>query len=173
MEMFRPDIYQQSIFKIDYKKLKKSGIKCLLFDLDNTLSAMSISMPDAKTKSLISTLDDMGFKVIIMSNSGKKRVEPFKEHLNVDAAFKSFKPLKKKYLKILKIYNYKDTEIAAIGDQLITDIYGANRMGFTSILVNPIGDYDFTISKFSQILERKIYRKLNKLGLLTKGKYYD
>ena len=131
-----------------YQKIKGTVV---LFDLDNTISAMSLSLPDAKTKSLMSTLNDMGFKIIIMSNSGKNRVEPFKDHLNVDAAFKSFKPLKKKYLKILKIYNYKDTEIAAIGDQLVTDIYGANRMGFTSILVNPIGDYDFTISRTKSI----------------------
>ncbi len=173
MELFRPDIYQKSIFTIDYKKLKKSGIKCLLFDLDNTLSAMSISLPDAKTKSLIASLTDLGFRVIIVSNSSKKRIEPFKDHLNVDAAARSFKPLKNKYLKIQKIYNLKDTEIAAIGDQLITDIYGANRMGFTSILVNPISNYEFFISKFSQFFERKVYKKLNKMGLLTKGKYYD
>ncbi len=173
MEKFRPDIYQKSIFTIDYNKLKKSGIKCLLFDLDNTLSSMSSNMPDTKTKSLIASLNDLGFRVIIISNSKKNRIEPFKDHLNVDAAANSFKPFKNKYTKIQKIYNLKDTEIACIGDQLVTDILGANRMGFTSILVNPISTYDFKISKITQILERKVYKKLNKMGLLTKGNYYD
>ena len=37
MDKFIPDIYQKSIYDINYKKLKKRGIKCILFDLDNTL----------------------------------------------------------------------------------------------------------------------------------------
>lgn len=173
MELFRPDIYKQSIFEINYRNLKKIGIKCLIFDLDNTIASMSKGLPDDKTKSLIASLSDMDFKVIIVSNSGKKRVGPFKDSLNIDAAARAFKPLKKKYKKILDIYNLKDTEVAAIGDQLITDIYGANRMGFVSILVNPIGNYDFAVSKFSQIVEKLTYKKLKKQGLLSKGNYYD
>ena len=36
MAIFKPDIYKKNIFDIDYLKLKKDGIKCLVFDLDNT-----------------------------------------------------------------------------------------------------------------------------------------
>ena len=38
LKRFIPDVYQENIFTINYKKLKKTGIKCLLFDLDNTIS---------------------------------------------------------------------------------------------------------------------------------------
>ena len=37
MEKYVPDIYQKSVYDIDYSKLKSRGIKCLLFDLDNTI----------------------------------------------------------------------------------------------------------------------------------------
>ena len=37
-DKFVPDIYAKSIFLINYKKLRKSGIKCLLFDLNNTIA---------------------------------------------------------------------------------------------------------------------------------------
>ena len=37
-DLLIPDIYDQSIYTINYKKLKKNGIKCLLFDLDNTIA---------------------------------------------------------------------------------------------------------------------------------------
>ena len=37
MNIFYPDIYAKNIFEIDYEKLKNKGIKCLVFDLDNTL----------------------------------------------------------------------------------------------------------------------------------------
>ena len=53
MDIFAPDIYEQSIFNINYKALKKSGIKCLLFDLDNTLAPIKSTMPGIKEKELI------------------------------------------------------------------------------------------------------------------------
>ena len=91
MDIFAPDIYVQSIFNINYKALKKSGIKCLLFDLDNTLAPIKSTMPGIKEKELIEGLKDMGFKVIIISNSGKTRLESFKEGFNVDTAANSKK----------------------------------------------------------------------------------
>lgn len=168
-----PDIYQKSIYKIDYKKLKKAGIKCILFDLDNTIAPVSVSVPNKKMKDLIEEVKDMGFKVIIMSNSPKSRVEPFKEMLNVDCSASSMKPLSKKYKKIMKIYNFKDIEIAAVGDQLLTDIYGANRMGITTILINPLSTNDIVFTKFNRMIEKYIIKKLSKKGLLKKGNYYD
>ncbi len=173
MDIFVPDIYAQSIFTINYKALKKSGIKCLLFDLDNTLAPIKTSIPGVKEKELLEGLKEMGFKIIIMSNSGKKRLQPFKEKFNVDTAFSSCKPFKKKYQKIMEMFNFKDIQIAAIGDQLLTDILGANRMGFTSILTNPISKEDFIGTKFNRMIERFIMKRLSKKGLFTKGVYHE
>lgn len=173
LEKFVPDIYAKSIFLINYKKLKRMGIKCILFDLDNTIAPNSIKKPSKKTIDLFEELKDFGFKLIIMSNAPKSRVEPFKSILNVDCAAFSFKPKKDKYLKIMKIYNLKPNEICAVGDQLITDIFGANNLDITSILVNPISPKDFFTTNFSRFLERKILKKLAKKDLLIIGKYYD
>ena len=122
MDKFIPDIYQKSIYDINFKKLKKRGIKCLLFDLDNTLITYEDREINNKVKNLFAKLED-DFKVIIMSNSGKKRLTPIKEALNVDVAYSSRKPFKYKYKKILALYGFKDYEVAAIGDQLITVIW--------------------------------------------------
>ena len=173
MEKFVPDIYQKCIFTIDYKKMKKSGIKCLLFDLDNTISPLSVKKPDKKTIDLFEELKDMGFKVIIVSNNIKTRVAPFKDILNVDASHSSGKPFKHKYNKIMKIYGFKDTEIAAIGDQILTDIYGANRMQFTSVYVNPLDKSDAFVTKLNRFIERRIIKRLTKKGLFEVGVYYD
>lgn len=173
LNKFIPDIYQKSIYEINYKKLKNIGIKCLIFDLDNTIAPLNNKKPTKKLKDLIEELKDMKFKVIILSNSAKKRVEPFKDILAVDSAYFSFKPLKKKYKKILNIYNFKPNQIAAIGDQLLTDIWGANRMEFTSILVNPIGTTDYAVTKINRFIEPFIYNKLEKKELLKKGVYYE
>ena len=173
MDKFAPDIYSQSIFSINYKKLKKNGIKCLLFDLDNTIAPIHTKKPGVKEKELINGLQEMGFKVILFSNSGKTRLQPFKDAFNIDTAANSKKPLKGKYQKIMKLYNFKESEIACIGDQLLTDILGANRVGLTSILINPVSNVDFFATKFNRLLERPIRHYLQKKGLLTKGEYHD
>ena len=173
INLFVPDIYQKSIYDINYKKLKKNGIKCLAFDLDNTLVSANVRVPHKKLKDLIEDLKEMGFKVIIISNTYKSRVEVFKDGLCVDSSFMSMKPFKRKYLKVLKIYKYKPSQIACIGDQLLTDILGANKMGFTSILINPIGTMDFVFTKINRLVESFIYNTLERKDLLKKGQYYE
>jgi len=172
MDMFIPDIYAQSIYTINYKKLKKNGIKCLLIDLDNTIAPYKIDEPDIKVKELFARLES-DFKIIIMSNSGKKRLRPFKEKLNVDVAFSSKKPLKGKYKKILELYRFKTPEVACIGDQILTDVLGANRMGFTSILINKMAKYETFNTRINRFFEGFILRSLSKKGILVSGEYYD
>ncbi len=166
-------MYQRSIYNIDYEALKKRGIKCLIFDLDNTISPINVPVPDKEVKDLFAELNYLGFKIIILSNSKKARVEPFKEKLNVDSSYHSHKPFKKKYKKILRIYDFKDTEIACIGDQLLTDIYGANRMSFLSILVNPMSNEEYLPTRINRTLEKAIFKILAKRGLFLKGQYYE
>ncbi len=173
MDKFRPDIYKKSIYDIDYEKLKKIGIKCLIFDLDNTIAPINMDMPDKKLLDFFAYLEDLGLKCILLSNASKKRVQPFKEHCNIDSSYKSRKPLKKKYRKILEMYSYKDIEIACIGDQLLTDIYGANRLGLTSILVNPISKKEKMGTKINRIIENRIFAYFEKRGIFKKGNYYE
>jgi len=172
MENFIPDIYQKNIYDIDYQKLKDKGIKCLLFDLDNTIVPVKEDLPSKKLKEFFVSLEK-DFKLIIVSNSNKKRLIPFKEGLNIDVAASARKPSKKKYIKIMNMYKFKEFEIAAIGDQLLTDINGANRVGITSILINPIGDYEKPWTKINRFFEKFILRQLKRKGILIKGEYYD
>ena len=172
MDIFIPDVYQKSIYTINYKKLKKNGIKCLLFDLDNTIAPYKVTEPDVKVKELFARLEE-DFKVIILSNSPKNRIRPFKEKLNVDCAYSSRKPFKTKYKKILEIYNFEIDEVACIGDQILTDILGANRMGFTSILVNRVAKYETIFTKFNRFFEGFILKNLAKKNILVSGEYYD
>lgn len=172
-DKFVPDMYQKSVYTIDYKKLKKMGIKCILFGLNNTLIPTSVNKPDKRLKMLFYELKKMGFKLIILSNSPKSRVEIFKDVLQVDSAAFSFKPRKDKYLKIINNYGFKSTEIVSIGDKFVTDIYGANRMNITSILVNSMSEQDFFISKFNKLFERFIFKFLIGKGLFVRGKYYE
>lgn len=173
MNYFYPDIYQKSIYTINYNKLLENGIKCLLFDLDNTCVPYIESKPNKKLKNHFDELKDMGFKVIIFSNSGRKRLEPFKKELNVDCSSNCKKPFKSKFIKLLDTYNYKLSEVAIIGDQLITDIYGGNKIGITTILVNPISKNEMVFTKINRFIEKKKINKMIKQGIFKIGEYYD
>ena len=173
MDIFVPDMYQKSIYTIDYEKLMSDGIRCLLFDLDNTCVPYVEKGPSKKLKNLFDTLKEYGFKVIIFSNASKKRLEPFKNGLVVDCSYSSKKPSKRKFLKVLKMFGYDLSETAIIGDQLFTDIYGGNRVGIKTILVNPMSDKDLFVTKIFRILEKKQYKKMSRRGILTMGKYYE
>lgn len=173
IEKVIPDIYQKSIYYINYDKLYKKGIRCIIFNLDNTITPSYIKKPTKRLKKLFDELRDKGFKVIIMSNAPKHRIEPFKTYLNVDACAFSLKPRKNKYERIMEKFKYKHTEVAAVGDQLLTDIYGANKLDITSILVNPLTDKDFSVTFINRIIEKIIYDRLDKKDLFMKGKYYE
>ncbi len=172
-DKFIPDKYFKSIYDINYKALKKSGIKCLIFDISNTLESESTLAPSRKVKDLFEDLKEMDFKIILMSNGLKKNVIPFKELLCVDSSYLAFKPLKRKYKKILNIFHYSTHEVAAIGDQLFFDILGANRMHFTSILVNPISADEFAIARFNRKVENAVINKLTKKDYFKRGRYYE
>lgn len=173
MEIYVPDMYQKSIYSIDYKKLLSRGIKCLLFDLDNTIVPIKMKEPNQKAKDLFNELKEMGFKVIIFSNSPKSRLKPFKEELKVDCSASTRKPKSKKFLQVLDIYGFAVSEVAIIGDEILTDVLGGNRVGITTILVNPISKKDMFSAKFRRIYEKHIMQKLRNKDLFSKGRYYE
>ena len=174
MDNFIPDIYQKSIYHVDYEKLLDSGIKCILFDLDNTCVPYKDKEPNKRLIELFEMLKDMDFKLIIFSNAPKRRIRPFKKALNVDCLARAGKPRKTSFLKILKLFNYNLSDVAIIGDQLYKDILGGNKVGIKTILVNPMSLDDMIITKyFFRPLEKRKYKLLEKKGLLKRGKYYE
>ena len=114
----------------------------------------------------------MGFRVIIFSIAKKKKIQPFKEKLEVDCSAKSRKPFKKKFNKVIKEYRFAENEIALIGDQLLTDILGGNRVGIYTILVERISSKESILIKSKRIIEKILRLRLKKLGFI-KGNYYD
>ena len=170
---FIPDIYQKSIYTIDYKKLKNRGIKCILLDVDNTLAPLHYQKPTKKMRDLIEKIKELGIKVILLSNASKKRLKPFKEKLELDCAYLAMKPCSFKYRKILKEYGFQINEVACIGDQLFTDILGGNYIGITTILVNPIGIKEHFFTKVNRFLERLIIKRAMRKNMFKKGEYYD
>ncbi len=173
MDKYVPDMYQKDIYSINYDLLSSRGIKCLLFDLDNTLARVDENKPSDKVIKLFNELKAKGFKIIIFTNSKSKRVQPFKNILEVDCCPFACKPFSRKFLSIIKIYNLKFSELAIIGDSMMDDICGGNKVGITTILIEQLGSKEFFIAGLKRKRERKIIKKLRANNLFVKGNYYE
>lgn len=173
MEKYVPDVYQKSIYAVDYQKLIDRGVKCILFDLDNTLVPFHIKHSNEKIAELFNKLREMGLKVIIFSNSPTKRLKIFKEELAVDCVACAGKPAKRSFEKVMEKYKYNITEVAIVGDQLLTDIIGGNKVGITTVLVNPVSAKDPIWTRPSRFIENRIMKKLRNHNLFSKGRYYE
>lgn len=172
MSKYLPDIYRKNIFDINYNKLKKKGIKCLIFDLDNTLALIDSVKVDVKVKELITKLKE-DFLVVIVSNSPKKRVLKFSSDLEVDSYPFALKPTIRTLKKIKSKYNLESKSIAIIGDQFITDMGYGYKGKITKIFVDPLATKDLKITNVNRYLEEKIMNKYDKNNLFKKGNYYE
>lgn len=172
MEKYVPDIYQKDIYKIDYDNLVDRGIKCLIYDLDNTLVTITETTPREETKVLFKKLKEKGFKIFIVSNSIKARVKPFHEELKVDYLSSAKKPSTLKISDLLLKSRFGIDEIAMIGDSMMDDTVCGNEIGITTILIDQIGKKEFPFARIKRIKEKKIQKKLRDKDLFTKGRYY-
>lgn len=174
-----PDDYVSSIFDIDYNKLYSNGKRLILTDLDNTLISYKATEPTDELYKWKSELEGMGFEIIIVSNSGKKRVKHFANMLGIKYVNLSTKPLKRGFQKALKIAStkYKKEEVVVLGDQLLTDVYGAKRMKLSMVLVKAIDNKtERLVTKHNRKNEDKMLKKVCKknYGLyLVKLKKYE
>lgn len=172
MHRYLPKIYKKSVFDISYKKLKSQGITCLLFDLDNTLALLSENKPSQAIIELIQKLEK-DFTVIIVSNSFKKRVEPFAHMLEVDYYAAAMKPLKRSIYHLMKTYHISKENIAFIGDQFMTDMALGNKMGITTIFVDPLSEEDLKLTNINRFFENRIMKTYQRKQLFERGKYYE
>ena len=134
---FYPDLRKNSIYEIDFNGLYKKGIRGLIFDIDNTLVPHGADA-DERIEKLFGELKKMGFKTFLLSNNKLERVKRFNTNIRSLYIYKAGKPNPANYIKAMRMMGTKKETTVFIGDQLFTDIWGAKKVGITSILLNPI-----------------------------------
>ena len=137
LQIFYPKKRMKSIMDIDFVKLYEVGYRGVIFDIDNTL------VPHGKpaTPEIVEffvRLREIGFRTRLLSNNQKERVEPFAIAVKSSFICNAHKPSRTNYLLAVKEMGIRIDETIFVGDQLFTDIYGANRSNIESILVDPI-----------------------------------
>lgn len=132
-----PTKYLDSSYSIDYEQLYRSGIRGLIYDIDNTLVEHGMPATERVIK-LFEQLRSIGFDTCLISNNKEPRVKPFADAVGSKYVYDAHKPSRKNYIRAMELMGTDTGNTYFIGDQIFTDVYGANRAGIPSILVKPI-----------------------------------
>ena len=168
---FKPSIYIRSFKSIDIGQLKLQGIKLFICDLDNTLVPHYVKFPTRDVSTFVRKIKDAGIEFILTSSSDKNRTSIFGDKLNVEWHAGLRKPFTRVLNKIIKRHGVKNNEVIYMGDQMLVDIFLANRLKIDSILVNPIVSTNEKFNPFQEFMEKQIYKRLERKNILVKGSY--
>lgn len=162
LKYLRPGAIYRAIWEIDVEQLAQKGIKHLLVDLDNTLVEYQKYEVHPQLEEWLARVNQAGFKVCIVSNSRRSQnVRALAERLKIPAVTRAGKPRLGGFLKALGILGCRPETTAVIGDQLLTDILGGNRLGCYTVLVRPLSKHEFLGTRLVRIVERAILRCLS------------
>lgn len=151
---FVPSEYQKSVKNIDFLHFYQQGFRTVFIDIDNTLVSYKEHHLTDDLIEFLRGIEAIGFKIVLISNNKQERVETFVGSHPFNYVYNARKPLKRGFKKgLLLAQETNPKNVLNVGDQLMTDIFGGNRMGFYTILVS-------AIERKSDILPTRINRKL-------------
>ena len=160
LRKFSPHESLATVQEVNLESLKESGKTLILLDVDNTLLPWrGNDVPSAVLKWLAQG-KSLGFQFCILSNTRHPvRLRMLSELLGVQYIRAKFKPSRQMYFMALEKYDVAAEEAVMIGDQLLTDVLGANRAGIDAIWIRPVAKREFIGTRIvSRNIERLIGR---------------
>ena len=137
LERFYPGEYVDSAYGIDFDILYAEGYRGIIFDIDNTLVPHG-APADARAIALFAHLKELGYRCTLLSNNKEPRVKSFNDAVGVSYIHKAGKPKPANYRRAMQQMGTTEEDTLFVGDQIFTDVYGANLAGIRTILVKPI-----------------------------------
>ena len=150
--------------------LKSIGVRGLALDADNTLSTHHSQTPLEGVETWLGNMKNAGIKLVMVSNSKRPRVEPFADRLGLEFTSMACKPLPRGFIRARRLLGLRGRELAAVGDQLFTDMLGAHLANATPILVEPILPETTRGFKFKRMLERPFLKHYKRRLFVTSEK---
>ncbi len=156
---FYPDERAKSVRDIDYEAFLRRGVRGISFDIDNTLVPQDAPATE-ETEEFFRMIHALGFRTCVISNNTEERVKPFAERAGSEYVFHARKPLKRSYRKAMAFLGTDPQTTLFVGDQLLTDMFGARRLGIPCVLVEPISlKSDIATVRFKRKIEKWILKE--------------
>ena len=106
---------------------------------------------------------EAGIGIVIVSNNLKKRVAPFAAKFDLPYVTHGLKPLPWGFNKARRMLGNDSKNVLVVGDQIYTDILGANLAKMKSILLEPVEHGESLSIWFRRWLEKPVRRKIRRL----------
>ena len=153
MKMY-PDEYFDKIEDITLEYLNEHEIKALILDSDNTVIDIEKKVP-SHIKEWCEDLKSKGIIFYLLTNTNDvDKATKAATQLDVPFSYFATKPFKRGFKKAIRFLKeekgIEKQNIAAVGDQIFTDIIGANRSGIYSILVKQLDPRDLGITAWKR-----------------------
>ena len=161
LQRFYPGQYLESSYLVPYEELYGQGYRGLIFDIDNTLVPHDAPADD-RARALFLRLRKLGMKTCLLSNNKESRVASFGKEVDSLYIYKSGKPGTKNYKKAMELMGTNSKNTLFVGDQLFTDVYGANRAGIYGILVKPMNpkeEIQIVLKRYLEAVVLHFYKK--------------
>lgn len=171
MAVFKPTGTLPRVTDITPAMLEVLGIRAVVLDVDNTMSEHGAQTPHTGVLEWAQKTAALGVRLIVVSNNYKKRVAPFAAQFSLPFISFACKPSPIGYLRAKRLAGVRAKECLVVGDQIFTDILGANLCGMRSVLLEPIARDPAASVRFKRFLEgflRPHYKPLH--TVLSKGK---
>ena len=135
---FIPSILVDQLTEVTPEMLRNRGITFLMLDFDNTIVPYTTNTPTEAMERWLQTMQASEIGICVVSNSKRDRVVKFCDARGIPCITHSKKPFQKG-IRVCRDRFPLDLRHAALaGDQIYTDVLGANCAGAASILVKPI-----------------------------------
>jgi len=147
-----------SVDQITPELLHRHGARGVLVDIDDTLLAAAAEALEPSASEWLGRLKQAGFPIVLLSNGERGRVRRLADELGVRALHLAGKPFGFAFRRALVLLGTPAASTAMIGDQLFTDVLGANAAGLTSILVRPLSPGKLPHTRLARVVERMILK---------------
>ena len=135
--LLMPTVAVRNVTDITVGLIRKLDIDAILLDVDNTLAPPTSHIPYEGVQEWIDMLKTNGIQVVICSNNYHKRVKPFSDSVGLDCVAMSLKPFPFGFNRAKRKLKEKPQSVLVVGDQIYTDVLGANLAGMKSVLLVP------------------------------------
>ena len=158
--LFKADFAFWRVTEITPEFLIKNNIRGLLLDLDNTLTTHDNPVPGEGVTEWLDSMRSAGIKMVIVSNNHPPRVKPFADMLGLDFVCEGKKPLSSGFNRAQKRMGIPFSQLAVVGDQIFTDMLGANLKRVRGIFVYPIEHEKTKFFKLKRWAEKPFLPKI-------------
>lgn len=168
MALFLPTAAVERVTDITPELVRSMDANAVLLDVDNTLAPHGSQTPFPGAVEWAAGMRESGIGIMIMSNNFKKRVAPFAARFGLPFISMALKPLPAAYRRAIRKLGAKRSEAVAVGDQIFTDVAGANLARVKSILLMPAAEERSLSFRVRRYLEKSIRARITKRGNIHK-----